>query len=196
MSSKVRYFIDTEFIESGPDHPIYPLSVGIVCEDGREFYEFFHRTPEELALANEFVQEHVLPKIGYEYLDGGWVYGTQMGYLCSRMRLRLSPGEMRDGILKFVGDSTPEFWGYFADYDWVVFCQIFGIMVDLPEGWPRYCMDLKQLSVEWGLPRFPKPLEEKEHHALNDARWNRDSYNWAIDCILGKAVSVMEERGK
>ena len=36
------------------------------------------------------------------------------------------------------------FYAYYADYDWVVFCQLFGTMMQLPEGFPMYCIDLKQ----------------------------------------------------
>ena len=47
----------------------------------------------------------------------------------------------------YVGETCsdkPEFYAYYADYDWVVFCWLFGRMVDLPEGFPMYCIDLKQ----------------------------------------------------
>lgn len=37
-----------------------------------------------------------------------------------------------------------EFYAYYADYDWVAFCSLFGKMIDLPEGFPMYCKDLKQ----------------------------------------------------
>lgn len=37
-----------------------------------------------------------------------------------------------------------EFYAYYADYDWVAFCWLFGKMMDLPKGFPMYCIDLKQ----------------------------------------------------
>ena len=36
------------------------------------------------------------------------------------------------------------FYAYYADYDWVAFCWLFGKMIDLPKGFPMYCRDLKQ----------------------------------------------------
>jgi len=42
----------------------------------------------------------------------------------------------------------PVFYGYYADYDWVVFAQLFGKMIDLPIGFPMYCRDLKQMKDE------------------------------------------------
>lgn len=38
----------------------------------------------------------------------------------------------------------PEFYGYYSDYDWVVLCWLFGRMINLPKGFPMYCIDLKQ----------------------------------------------------
>lgn len=44
--------------------------------------------------------------------------------------------------------ETPQFYGYFADYDWVAFCWLFGKMIDLPSGFQMYCIDLKQILDE------------------------------------------------
>ena len=151
----MKFFLDTEFAEQGPNFPIEIISIGIVAEDGREFYainaEF---NPDH---ANDWVAKNVLPHLG----NG----------------LMLRRGEMHLYLRQFIGDAKPEFWGYYADYDWVVFCQIFGAMIDLPKGWPMYCRDLKQLCDSLGNPKLPK--QENEHDALHDARWVRDQY-WSL----------------
>ncbi len=41
-------------------------------------------------------------------------------------------------------NNKPTFYAYYADYDWVAFCWLFGKMIDLPKGFPMYCIDLKQ----------------------------------------------------
>lgn len=40
--------------------------------------------------------------------------------------------------------KEPEFYAYYADYDWVVFCWLFGRMIDLPKGFPMFAFDLQQ----------------------------------------------------
>lgn len=88
----------------------------------------------------------------------------------------------------------PEFYGYYSDYDWVVFCWLFGKMIDLPQGFPMYCIDLKQILDE--MPNRPKhtifgyrtvediksdvdyPKQTNEHNALSDARWNHQLYKF------------------
>jgi hypothetical protein len=112
------------------------------------------------AKCNQWVQENVLP-----HLAGA-----------NAMR---SLSEIGRHIKEFIADDKPEFWGYYADYDWVVFCQIFGVMIDLPEGWPMYCRDIKQLCNERGNPQLPKQ-NSTEHNALNDARWNKLAFDFLM----------------
>lgn len=55
----VRYFYDTEFIEDG--RTIELVSIGIVAEDGREYYAV--STDFDPARANAWVRENVLDKL-------------------------------------------------------------------------------------------------------------------------------------
>jgi len=82
---------------------------------------------------------------------------------------------IKNEILRFIGDDKPEFWAYYADYDHVVLCQLFGTMMDLPDGWPMYTRDLKQLCDDLGNPKLPKQ-QAGEHNALDDALWVKDMY--------------------
>ncbi len=151
-----RFYLDTEFIEDG--HTIDLLSIGVVCEDGREFYA--ENGDADLSKANDWVQANVLP-----HLQGGGAAGTRAW--------------IQEQLLLFVGDTQPAFWGYYADYDWVAAAQLFGTMMDLPETWPMYCNDLKQLADTLGNPQLPAQTST-EHHALADARWNRDVHLWLL----------------
>ena len=157
----MRYFLDTEFIETGDmgKPTIDLISIGVVCEDGREYY----------AISNEFL----------EHLASDWVKENVIKQLPNSVN---KPGLWRDratirqDLLSFIGPE-PEFWGYYADYDWVAFCWLFGNMIDLPKGWPKYCRDLKQMADMCGGIKFPKQ-QDGEHCALDDARWNKNMYDY------------------
>ncbi len=138
----MKVWFDTEFIEDG--HTIDLLSIGMVREDGAEYYA----EPEEAdrSRASEWVQANVLP--------------TLTGPTKPRATIAAE-------IVEFVGEN-PEFWAYYADYDWVALCQLFGTMMDLPDGWPMYCRDLKQAADERGLSIGQ---DDSDHNALGDARW-------------------------
>jgi 3' exoribonuclease, RNase T-like len=166
----MKYFLDTEFIEN--PGTIELISLGITCEDGRKLY--LVNLEADLSKANDWVRKNVLqqmPEYDPKYPD---VFRNDTPFLQTRYKIK-------NEILKFVDGTTPQFYGYFADYDWVVFCWIFGTMMDLPEGFPMYCMDLKQMMIERGLTKEWKqancPDPEGEHNALVDAEWNLKLYN-------------------
>jgi hypothetical protein len=144
----MKYFLDTEFIEAGHTQPITLLSLGIHAEDGRDFYVV--NEDADLSKANDWVKENVLPHLGDP---------------------KVSFHTIGPNIVKWLNDEKPEFWGYYADYDWVVFCQIFGSMINLPSYFPMFCRDIKQLAMDKGNPKLP-PQDSTEHNALNDAIWN------------------------
>jgi len=90
----------------------------------------------------------------------------------------LDRSEMKKAILDFVGEDNPEFWAYYADYDWVVLCQLFGTMMDLPKGWPMYCRDLKQEADRLGIDLSREMPQLNEHNSLDDAKWTHASFNY------------------
>lgn len=149
----MKYFLDTEFIE-------YPctidlISIGIVAEDGREFYAINNNC--DVDMASEWVKKNVLAKLTVEG--------------------EMSLEEIRDAIIEFIGNDKPEFWGYYADYDWVAFCWLFGTMMELPKNFPKYCNDIKQLCNSLGNPQLPK-MEGIDHNALDDAKQHRKCYEF------------------
>jgi len=88
-------------------------------------------------------------------------------------------------VEEWLKNNDIKFYAYYADYDWVVFAQLFGSMMELPKGFPYYCIDLKQILDEKYLfsshtpdcdPNYPK--QENEHNALADAMWNKQLYNF------------------
>ena len=116
--------------------------------------------------------------------------------------------DIKDFVFKGQGqkirfDNSIQFYGYYSDYDWVVFCWLFGKMIDLPIGFPMYCIDLKQVLDEKALrwcgnirqmssifcddfkskldsikscKDYPK--QTNEHNALADAKWNFELYKF------------------
>jgi 3'-5' exoribonuclease-like protein len=145
----VRFWFDTEFIEDGKTIDL--MSIGIVSADGREYYA--ECVECDLDRANDWVKANVIP-----HLTGP----------------RRSRRQIAADIVEFVGDK-PEFWAYYADYDWVALCQLFGTMMGLPKGWPMYCRDVQQLSDSFGGAELP-PQPANEHNALADARWCRSAW--------------------
>ncbi len=173
----MKFFFDTEFIELGSSEPIQLVSIAVVSEYGAEYYAVSNQF--EAGRASDWVKENVFPFLGDQP--------------------RLVNKEIAESVLKFIKHNCtlpPEFWGYYADYDWVVFCQLFGSMIDLPKGWPMYCRDLKQWCDQLGNPQLAKQ-ESAEHNALNDARWNRKIHGFleAREVVIyGRKIQVAPQK--
>ena len=157
--SKRRFFYDTEFMEEPGFLEL--ISIGVVDEDGNEFYAC--NLDADLGRANQWVKDRVIPLLpGYESSE--WM---RMKYIADSLMEFIQPSE-----------SDPvDMWGFYADYDHVLLCWLFGKMVDLPKGMPVYTLDIRQLA--WSLGNPPLPKQPKgEHNALADAKWNRQAYQF------------------
>lgn len=148
----MRFFYDCEFIEDGVTIDL--VSIGVVAEDGREFYAV--STEFDPARAGQWVRENVLDKLPGP-ADKVW-----------RDRVTI-----RDELMKFLsprGESV-ELWAWFAAYDHVALAQLWGAMPALPRQLPRFTRDLRQRWEDVGKPTLPTPPNDA-HDALADARHN------------------------
>jgi len=240
----MNYYIDTEFIEGTQNKTflgftyiktkptIDLISIGIVAEDGREYYaiskdfnlkEAWNRFDVKPDIENGgtkkvyWIRENVLKPIWVEKCKEGFsfknspmtphgigtlftyknfkkllnIYGKSNSQIAKEIKEFVYDKEnvlynQKNGGLDSVGDvkSKIEFYGYYSAYDWVVFCQLFGIMMNIPNGFPFYCRDLKQIADNiWETTgketRFKSP--KGEHNALVDARWNKDFHSFLTD---------------
>ena len=247
----MKYFLDTEFLEGtqkklfGETKPTIDLiSIGIVCEDGREYYaiskdfnlkEAWNRydikTSHNLFGGQDYkvywLRDNVLKPIFYEMygkdinfhnIDKYFTYkefkklinkyGKTNKQIAEEIvqfvdarwieEGNVSKGFMYPGgtSIKEVKTTNIQFYGYYSDYDWVVFCWLFGKMIDLPNGFPMFAFDLKQMMDEvikrpviggtiFGYRNITDlkndsnyPKQNNEHNALSDARWNYELYKF------------------
>ena len=82
---------------------------------------------------------------------------------------------------RLFSSDTPEFYTYYGSFDWVAITQIFGRIIDVPPGFPWNAIELNQMldgkveSLKYDKD-FPK--EAKEHHALQEAKFNKELYDY------------------
>lgn len=166
----MRYYLDCEFVNGGTTGHLELLSVGLVCEDGRELH--LCNQDARLENVNDFIVQQVLPNLPERTVprpgpDPVWQ----------------SVGSIRDRLVEFVAegaasgdgfDEGVEFWGWCSDFDWVAVCQLFGDFTAHPDGWPHYCGDIQQEADRLGLDleQVGKDLGHapSHHDALADAR--------------------------
>ena len=227
----MKYFLDTEFLEGtqkkwfGQTKPTIDLiSIGIVCEDGREYYaiskdfnlkeawnRFQRKEHTMFEKQNAFkgkkeywIRDNVLKSIYTElekkeidnykgFTDPIYDLELSFNYSCLK-RLIKKYGksnkqiaeDIKDFVFKGQGqkirfDNSIQFYGYYSDYDWVVFCWLFEKMNDLPKGFPMFAFDIQQQIEEYKIDKEQLLKEVPQiscHNALQDAIWNKDAYNW------------------
>ncbi len=150
----MRYWFDTEFHEDG--RTIQCISFGMVSEDGREYYA--ENAEYDHGHATAWLRENVLPQL--------------TPHLHAKPLLKI-----RDDLIRFIGSDKPEFWAYFGEYDWIVLRQLFGTMLDWPQGWAFSHMNLEQLRLDRGIASLPAQASHL-HHALYDAQWTRQAWTF------------------
>lgn len=206
-------YFDTEFSEgfvkpiswlpswfpyNKPKWTIELISIGMVKEDGEEYYaisdEFSVRN------CNDWVKKNVLTLLPEKFtaIDRLFEELPTSSPLIIKNPIYRSLKEIKRDVVWFC-EENPIFYAYFADYDWVVVCSnLFGRMIDLPGSWPFYCKDLKQIldekaaifcekeiksnSFKAALDRLKNwteyPKQADEHNALSDAKFNRDLHKF------------------
>ena len=256
----MKYFLDTEFLEGtqkklfGQSKPTIDLiSIGIVCEDGREYYsiskdfnlkEAWNRYDLKKANTSDnhtmndikvyWLRDNVLKPIYLELLEKelGYGYSRHEFYTSTAFKMIGSDYKQFKYLIKKYGKTNKQiaeeikyfvanrpiglkkeqwildydtkdvhFYGYYSDYDWVVFCWLFGKMNNLPKGFPMYCIDLKQTldekawkiycnngtldaekdinkRIEFLKTKGAYPKQTNEHNALADAKWNFELYKF------------------
>ena len=183
------YCYDTEFLEDGKTIDL--ISIGIVCEDGREYYAVnsdadWDRIREDDWLMNNVVRHLPTHSTGKAYRRTGFSQ-TSWSWGGINMRdTRVKPkwviaNEVREFFRAdedfLLPDKEPELWAYYAAYDHVALAQLWGRMIQLPQGIPMYTHDLKQEMDRLGIDSDEAPKPSNEHNALNDARWNWSMFN-------------------
>lgn len=181
----MKYFLDTEFYEKPGSIDL--ISIGIVSENGDEFYAENTSCNKEEIEHDGWLIENVIPNLKYwdkkddkagecfieKKVDSGIYEFSMFGNI----------GEIKGSLLSWLaklGEIHPEFYGYYCDYDWVVFCWIFGRMIDLPQFFPMYCRDLKQTLDELNIR---KTLDGDNHNALDDAKATKELYYYIEELV-------------
>lgn len=168
----MKIFYDTEFLERGYKYSIDLISIGMVREDGEELYLINRDAPLDDMYKHEWLLENVVPHLPcvvsvFPSWDKNF---SDYQYVL--------PRDIIAGLVKqfVLVDDKPELWAWYGAYDHVVIAQLFNTMSELPEGFPMWTNDLRQVTKDFNV-RLPSK-SGTEHHALEDARWLKKSYEF------------------
>lgn len=193
----MKYFYDTEFLEDG--QTIDLISIGIVAEDGREYYAVNSDLPIERIRGNDWLLRNVMPSLpvtGKSSLDAYVANPSNFHPRPSaahvdvdRRNIAVKPkwviaNEVREFLLAY---TQPELWAWFGAYDHVALAQLYGKMINLPTGVPMFTNDVRSLTVWTGVDDLPEQADGV-HNALADARH--------VKTMHDHIISELKRRGK
>jgi len=232
----MKFFYDTEFIEgflpnrllglplpkwlSKRRHAIDLISIAIVAEDGDVYSAISNEY--HYGDASDWVKENVITPLYVATVSGDmrntvssnefhkW-YGKSNKVIAEEIKafvyrkLMVNPKEISD--LDVIKHLFPiNLYGYYSAYDHVLLSSLFGTMMDFPEGFPMYTIDLKQIldenaervfcaitkgAVSKHITKMSHaqiiesiensiyyPIPTGEHLAVNDAKWNKKLFDF------------------
>lgn len=172
----MRYFYDYEFIERPGS--LQPISIGVVAEDGREYYAVYDDFDRYEVLEDEWLMDNVMASIKHTIVRNG--IGHDIGMVIEDTHLK-SRNQIAIDLSHFI-DKDADLWAWYGAYDHVCLAMTFGRMIDLPKNVPMYTNDLKTLVRLAGNPQMPRQPEGL-HNALEDAKWNLVRYQYVTNLL-------------
>ncbi|MEU3399394.1 hypothetical protein [Streptomyces filamentosus] len=179
MTDQNRHvYLDTEF---DPRNPTLPglLSIGITDNHDvpAEYYGINADADLAALIDHAFICDHVLPymPVVIERDTTGTVRTIRWDEHHPDYARVLPPSQIAADIAAyFPGENEPELLANWGKDDLGYLHRLFGNdWAAMPPGIPRLFTDLEVLRRQLGAPKPPVQLAD-EHHALADARFNRD----------------------
>lgn len=174
----MRIYYDTEFFQRS-GRTINLISIGMVKDNGEEFYAV-NSGMDTIAIAQDYwLMKNVMSSIDHEV---GVSYLTTFGMPIRDFEITdsnaMSPKEIREGILDFIGPEVAELWAWNGAHDHRVLVTLFGDFSMQPGSVPFTTHDIATLAALTG--ETPPPQPAGLHNALDDARWNVVRYDYLM----------------
>lgn len=172
---------DLEFLEDG--RTIELISIGMVSDDGREYYAVNRDMPVRKIRKHKWLMENVVPSLpkGHgdqrNHVPKSWLFDYADQVVKQRECIA-------DEVMDFIRSAGPDvqLWADYGAYDHVCLAQLWGRMIDLPDCVPMFTNDIQQERARLGLTWDELPKQETgEHNALADARHNQLVRRWLAE---------------
>jgi 3' exoribonuclease, RNase T-like len=167
----MKIFLDTEF--TGLHQKTSLLSIGIISDDHRTFYaELTDYHQEEI---NDWLRANVLAhfRFGETNCEGtDWYVHGDSAIVGTQLRQWFSVYDK----------GEVQVWADVLAYDWVLFCELFGGAMQLPEQVYYLPFDVATLLLAKGIDpdihreTFVQLPDAQKHNALWDARVTKAVY--------------------
>lgn len=185
----IRLYYDTEFVEDG--RVIDLLSIGIVREDDEMLYAIVQDQGAIFRAVNHpWLRENVATHLPIEVWDRGPdVFGYRWSWRWDEKHPDFRHVHPREEVTRLVhefisGTPAPQLFAWYGSYDHVAYAQLFGRMIDLPDGFPMFTCDVRQEAARTCCDLRDEdnivPRPGNAHNALHDAMWTKAAHEFLI----------------
>lgn len=193
----MKYFYDLEFREDG--HQIDFISIGIVAEDGREYYAVAQEVGNDQGelykklVKHRWLMENVISQLPLKLDRAGKprivlptnVHPQNPSFVLDIDHPNVLPQQVIAKQVKaFLTDEhgPVELWAWYGAYDHVRLMQLWGSMMARPPWLPMWTHDINQKAEEngWTPEEISElvPQPQGLHNALHDALRTRDMWSY------------------
>lgn len=192
----MKIFLDTEF--TGLHQYTTLISIGIISEFGDTFYAEF--ADYDKNQVDNWIQENVINNLCLigKYNDPTWFHldnlddNIHMSVSGNIKYIKMMLDEWFDVVLDNNEENNIEIWSDCLSYDWVLFNQLYGNALNLPD-FIYYipfdiCTFMKLAGVDPDISReefIGNSVEGDKHNSLYDAKVIKACYDKLIRIIRG-----------
>lgn len=192
----MKIFLDTEF--TGLHQYTTLISIGIISEFGDTFYAEF--SDYDKNQVDNWIQENVINNLCLigKYNDPTWFHldnlddNIHMSVSGNIKYIKMMLDEWFDVVLDNNEENNIEIWSDCLSYDWVLFNQLYGNALNLPD-FIYYipfdiCTFMKLAGVDPDISReefIGNSVEGDKHNSLYDAKVIKACYDKLIRIIRG-----------
>lgn len=174
--NSMKIFFDTEFTGLHKDTTL--ISIGLVSEDGRQFYA--ELTDYDLEQCNDWIEKNVLENL-ITYRDDNFEKANYIPNLHVGDKQDISKS-LKNWFKQF---DFVELISDVSHYDFVLFIDLFGTAFDLPKNVCPVCYDINQdIARKYNIPQqeaFDKSREDILFQAYKENVINGDKHNALYD---------------
>ncbi len=138
ISSEYEYKYASKWVKGNVIAPLFSVTVHGDARNHTTLSHFHKHYGKPIKQIAKEIFEFVNPGLGFRYSELNNSEIKTSGNMDSHFNIH------NVALIDNRYVARPTFKTYFGSYDWVLFCSLFGTMMELPSGFPMYTIDLKQ----------------------------------------------------
>lgn len=183
----MKIFMDTEF--TGLHQGTTLISIGIVTEDGRQFYAELN--DYDGSQVDNWIYNNVIKNLSYNTYRTQTLLPKTPASIANKYGMKGNKKQVAEALTAFLSPyETVQVWSDCLAYDWVLFCELFGGAMKLPSNIGYIPMDIctfmwyEGIDPDINREEFVTDYITDEPHNKHNALWDAKVIKWSYDKLM------------